>query len=60
VAMLSGFGSQTYFSDCFKKQFGTTPTAVKKNASQGILFVEGEKVEVPESNADDENKITVS
>ena len=42
VAMLSGFGSQTYFSDCFKKQFGTTPTAVKKNAAQGILFADGE------------------
>ena len=35
VAMLSGFGSQTYFSDCFKKQFGTTPTSVKKNVVQG-------------------------
>ena len=45
VAMLSGFGSQTYFSDCFKKQFGTTPTAVKKKASQGILFAEGESEE---------------
>lgn len=30
VAYLSGFASQTYFSDCFKKQFGITPTAVKK------------------------------
>ena len=44
VAKFSGFGSQTYFSDCFKKQFGTTPTAVKKNASQGILFGESEAV----------------
>ena len=43
VAMLSGFGSQTYFSDCFKKQFGTTPTAVKKKASLGILFTENEE-----------------
>lgn len=45
VAMLSGFGSQTYFSDCFKKQFGTTPTAVKKKASQGMLFEDAEAEE---------------
>lgn len=43
VAVLSGFGSQTYFSDCFKKQFNTTPTSVKKKASQGILFAEREE-----------------
>ena len=46
VAMLSGFGSQTYFSDCFKKQFHTTPTSVKKKASQGILFGETEAEEI--------------
>lgn len=45
IALLSGFGSQTYFSDCFKKQFGTTPTSVKKKASQGVLFGESESEE---------------
>ena len=38
VALNSGFGSQTYFSDCFKKQFGYTPTAVRQKAMQGLLF----------------------
>ena len=34
AAIDSGFGSQTYFSDCFKKQFGYTPTDIKtKNLS---------------------------
>ncbi len=32
AALSSGFASQTYFSDCFRKQFGYTPTSVKKKA----------------------------
>lgn len=37
VAFNSGFGSQTYFSDCFKKEFGYTPTSVKRRAARGLI-----------------------
>lgn len=40
VAFNSGFGSQTYFSDCFKKQFGYTPTSVKRRVARGHLTEE--------------------
>ncbi len=37
VAYNSGFSSQTYFSDCFRKQFGYTPTSVKKKAYKYLI-----------------------
>ncbi len=36
VAFSSGFGSQTYFSDCFRKEFGYTPTSFKRRAAHGL------------------------
>lgn len=33
IAALCGFNSQSYFSDCFKKNVGTTPNAFRKNAT---------------------------
>ncbi len=37
VARESGFGSQTYFSDCFKKQFGYTPSSLKSRMAPGLI-----------------------
>ena len=36
VALESGFSSQTYFSDCFRKQYGYTPTVLKKRVVSGM------------------------
>lgn len=32
VAADSGFGSQTYFSDCFRREFGYTPSDIKNSS----------------------------
>lgn len=37
VSMMTGFSSNTYFTSCFKKQFGCTPSAFIKENKQTVL-----------------------
>lgn len=34
VAALAGFSSQTYFSDCFKREFGVSPSEIKRGNAE--------------------------
>ena len=36
VSLMSGFNSNTYFTLCFKKQFGVTPSVFMKNSKHTL------------------------
>ena len=36
VSLMSGFNSNTYFTTCFKKQFGVTPSVFMKNSKNTL------------------------
>lgn len=37
IASQTGFGSSAYFTVCFKKEFGTTPTVYRKNKPEMLI-----------------------